>query len=102
MWLDRAANYAAINAPSGISEWGPTGLTQTPSTKVKAPRVAESAFSIEARLLHHHDWNSPSTGKKTGTLCIVQGGTSTPFRIARFKLIWLTFSARPRNQLPRP
>jgi flavin reductase (DIM6/NTAB) family NADH-FMN oxidoreductase RutF len=72
-WFIEAANYTSIDAPYGVSEWGPTGLTQAPSTKVNAPRVAESAFSIEAKLLHHHEWESPSTGKKTGTLCILQG-----------------------------
>ncbi|KAH0612387.1 uncharacterized protein H6S33_010439 [Morchella sextelata] len=72
-WFIEAANYTSINAPHGVSEWGPTGLTQAASTKVAPPRVAESAFSIEAKLIHTHDWFSPSTGAKTGTLVIVQG-----------------------------
>jgi flavin reductase (DIM6/NTAB) family NADH-FMN oxidoreductase RutF len=68
-----AANYTAINAPPGVSEWGLSGLTPEKSTVVSAPRVKESVFSIEAKLLHSHDWKSKTTGNHTGTLCIVEG-----------------------------
>ncbi len=36
--------------PPELSEWAATGLTQAPSTTVKAPRVAESAYSMECEL----------------------------------------------------
>ncbi|KAH8090660.1 hypothetical protein HD553DRAFT_354235 [Filobasidium floriforme] len=48
-----AANYAAIDAPEGQSEWPLTGLTQRESRHVKVPHVAESAFSMECQLMHH-------------------------------------------------
>ncbi|KAL7272658.1 hypothetical protein RUND412_004530 [Rhizina undulata] len=73
-WFVEAANYTATNAPHGVSEWALSGLTQAPSTKVAPARVAESAFSIEAKLVTHHEFESPATpGKKTGILCILQG-----------------------------
>ena len=36
--------------PPELSEWAATGLTQAPSTTVKPPRVAESAYSMECEL----------------------------------------------------
>jgi flavin reductase (DIM6/NTAB) family NADH-FMN oxidoreductase RutF len=80
-WFAEAANYCAINAPHGVSEWDLSGLTPAPSTKVKPPRVAESVFSVEAKLRHHHEWESPTTpGKKTGVLVILEG-TYSPLAV---------------------
>ncbi|EMG50555.1 hypothetical protein SBY92_001359 [Candida maltosa Xu316] len=73
-WFVEAANYAATNAPPGIDEWKLTGLTPVQSTKVKPPHVAESAFSIEAKLIHSHEWKSKTDpNRATGTLTIVEG-----------------------------
>ncbi|KAI5803526.1 hypothetical protein DFH27DRAFT_556085 [Peziza echinospora] len=72
-WFVEAANYTSVNAPPGVSEWTLAGLTPAPSTNVKPPRVLESAFSIEGRLLTHHEWTSPQSGKKTGVTCLIQG-----------------------------
>ncbi|KAK9341956.1 hypothetical protein V1522DRAFT_417680 [Lipomyces starkeyi] len=72
-WFVEAANYTSTNTPSDVNEWNLSGLTPVPSTKVKPPHVAESAFSIEAKLLHHHEWVSPTSGKPTGVLVICEG-----------------------------
>ncbi|KAF3930880.1 hypothetical protein ABW19_dt0204670 [Dactylella cylindrospora] len=72
-WFLEAANYTSINAPNSVSEFTLSGLTPAPSTKVKAPHVAESAFSIECKLISHHSWNSPATGKNTGVTIFAEG-----------------------------
>ncbi|KAK6362944.1 hypothetical protein TWF730_000395 [Orbilia blumenaviensis] len=72
-WFLEAANYTSINAPPGVSEFTLSGLTPAPSSKVKPPHVAESAFSIEAKLVSHHPWVSPATGKTTGVTIFAQG-----------------------------
>jgi len=72
-WFIEAANFTAVNAPSGISEWELAGLTPAPSRLVKPSRVKESAFSIEAKLVAHHEWTSPSTGRASGVTCLFQG-----------------------------
>ncbi len=70
----RAANFTSTNSPPEVDEWKLSGLTPLPSTKVRPPHVKESAFSIEAKLIHSHDWTSHNDPeKKTGTLCIVEG-----------------------------
>ena len=57
-----------------VSEWDLSGLTPVESELVGPPRVAESAFSIEAKLIHHHQWHSHANPeKKTGTLMILEG-----------------------------
>jgi flavin reductase (DIM6/NTAB) family NADH-FMN oxidoreductase RutF len=77
-WFAEAANYTAINAPHGVSEWALSGLTPAKSTIVRPSRVAESAFSIEAVLKHQHEWESRAVpGKKTGVLVILEGGFYT-------------------------
>ncbi|GEQ70195.1 hypothetical protein JCM33374_g3871 [Metschnikowia sp. JCM 33374] len=73
-WFVEAANYTSINSPLGVDEWKLSGLTPLASEKVKPPHVAESAFSIEAKLIHSHEWKSKSDpSRATGTLCIVEG-----------------------------
>jgi len=68
-----AANYCSIDAPAGVDEWELSGLTPAETEVVKAPRVKESVFSVEAKLKVSHEWTSPRTGKKSGTLAIVEG-----------------------------
>ncbi|KAK9448658.1 uncharacterized protein V1518DRAFT_417841 [Limtongia smithiae] len=72
-WFVEAANFTSINSPPGVDEWKLCGLTPLKSSKVAPEHVAESAFSVEAKLLHSHEWISPSSGKATGTLCICEG-----------------------------
>ncbi|KAM0793339.1 hypothetical protein ACM66B_000794 [Microbotryomycetes sp. NB124-2] len=52
-WVE-AANYTSVDAPHGVSEWPLSGLTPVASKVVKAPRVGESAFSMECKLQHHY------------------------------------------------
>ncbi|KAI9783102.1 MAG: hypothetical protein M1839_004271 [Geoglossum umbratile] len=69
-----AANATSINAPYGVSEWALTGLHPAPTNTVKAPRVAESIFSIEGKLLETREFESRARpGVKTGVLAIVEG-----------------------------
>jgi flavin reductase (DIM6/NTAB) family NADH-FMN oxidoreductase RutF len=71
-----AANYTAINAPDGISEWSFSGLHGAKSSMVKPDRVKEAVFSLEGKLLNTHEWTSknPATpDKRTGVTAIVEG-----------------------------
>jgi flavin reductase (DIM6/NTAB) family NADH-FMN oxidoreductase RutF len=69
-----AANATSINAPYGTSEWALTGLHPAPCKSVKASRVQEAIFSIEAKLFETKEFESRATpGKKTGVLAIVEG-----------------------------
>jgi flavin reductase (DIM6/NTAB) family NADH-FMN oxidoreductase RutF len=69
-----AANATSVNAPYGISEWALTGLTPAECKDVKASRVKEAVFSIEAKLFETKEFESRATpGKKTGVLAIVEG-----------------------------
>ncbi|ODQ68687.1 flavo protein oxygenase [Nadsonia fulvescens var. elongata DSM 6958] len=73
-WFIEAANYTCTNAPYGVDEWKLSGLTPIVSKKVRPAHVAESAFSIEAKLIHSHEWTSKTDPTRaTGTLCIVEG-----------------------------
>lgn len=72
-WFVEAANYCSLNAPEDIDEWKLSGLTPLPSTHVKPEHVAESAFSVEGKLIHSHEWISKKTGNPSGTLCLVEG-----------------------------
>lgn len=73
-WFIEAANATSTNSPLEVDEWEISGLTPQESLKVRAPHVAESAFSIEAKLIHHHEWHSKtSPGQVTGSLLIVEG-----------------------------
>lgn len=69
-----AANATAINAPYGVSEWETSGLTQAPTSVVKAARVKESILSIEAKLVETKEFESRSVpGKMSSVLAIVEG-----------------------------
>jgi len=73
-WFVDAANYTSIPSPKGIDEFKLAGLTPSPSKKVKPPHVAESAFSIEAKIITTHEWKSKLNPEKTsGTMVIVEG-----------------------------
>lgn len=73
-WFVEAANFCSTNAPHGTDEWKLSGLTPVKSNIVKPEHVKESAFSIEAKLIHSHEWKSKKDPTRaTGTLCIVEG-----------------------------
>lgn len=64
------ANVTCIDTPSDVSEWELSGLTRAPSVHVKAPRVKESAFSMECELYQAIDIVHPDTGAKTNTFVL--------------------------------
>jgi flavin reductase (DIM6/NTAB) family NADH-FMN oxidoreductase RutF len=69
-----AANATSVNAPYGVSEWALTGLHPAECKDVKASRVQEAVFSVEAKLVKTEEFESRATpGKKTGVLAIVEG-----------------------------
>lgn len=67
-----AANFCSIDAPHGVSEWPLSGLTPAPSRLVKPTRVAESRFTIECKLMFHHDFQN-SYGENTGAMVVLEG-----------------------------
>ncbi|PSR74019.1 hypothetical protein PHLCEN_2v10203 [Hermanssonia centrifuga] len=64
------ANITSIDCPPEINEWDLSGLTKVPSDIVKAPRVKESAFSMECELFQSIDIVHPDTGAATTTLIL--------------------------------
>jgi flavin reductase (DIM6/NTAB) family NADH-FMN oxidoreductase RutF len=68
-----AANACSINAPYGISEWALTGLHPAECTEIKASRVKEAVFSIEGKLMNTQEFESRTSGKKTGVLAVIEG-----------------------------
>jgi flavin reductase (DIM6/NTAB) family NADH-FMN oxidoreductase RutF len=69
-----AANATAINSPYGVSEWNLSGLHPEKCTYVKPPRVKESIFAAECRLLETKEWQSRATqGKASGLMLILEG-----------------------------
>lgn len=73
-WFVEAANFCSIDAPSESDEWELSGLTPLKSEDVAPPHVAESAFSIEAKLVSHHEWKAKADPSRTsGVTLIVEG-----------------------------
>ncbi|KAF5380164.1 hypothetical protein D9615_006194 [Tricholomella constricta] len=85
-WVAQA-NVSSVDAPEGFSEWPISGLTKQPSASpvadailfiklresqihVKAPRVKESAFSMECELLQAIDIQDPVSSEVTTTLIL--------------------------------
>jgi len=68
-WLMQA-NACGIDAPADVSEWDLSGLTKIPSNYVKAPRVLESAFSMECEFLQAIDIHEPGTSNVATTLIL--------------------------------
>jgi len=64
------ANACSADLPSDLSEWPMSGLTRAESILVKAPRVKESAFSMECELYETIDIKHPETGVSTTTLIL--------------------------------
>ncbi|KAI0937877.1 hypothetical protein AcW1_003919 [Taiwanofungus camphoratus] len=71
--LVQHANVCATDAPAHVSEWPLSGLTKAPSIHVKAPRVKESAFSMECELFHALDIVDPATGAAAAPTTLVLG-----------------------------
>lgn len=49
-----AINLTAVEFPSNVSEFDAVGLTREPSQMVAPPRVAESPYALECRLVDIH------------------------------------------------
>ncbi|KAF2400572.1 hypothetical protein EJ06DRAFT_537559 [Trichodelitschia bisporula] len=49
-WFLEAANFTSVNTPPHVEEWALAGLHPVPSTKIRPPYAAESAFSIECKV----------------------------------------------------
>ncbi|TFA97719.1 Uncharacterized protein CCMA1212_010585 [Trichoderma ghanense] len=71
-----AANSTSIDAPYGVSEWGVSGLTAEYSCEtVKAPRVKEAVFSVEAKLESIKEIESRAQPGRISTWLVVLEGT---------------------------
>ncbi|KAH6606859.1 hypothetical protein Trco_006012, partial [Trichoderma cornu-damae] len=70
-----AANSTSIDTPYGTSEWSVAGLTADYSCEtVKAPRVKEAIFSVEAKLDSIKEIESKSTpGTASAWLAVLEG-----------------------------
>jgi flavin reductase (DIM6/NTAB) family NADH-FMN oxidoreductase RutF len=68
-----AANSTCIDAPPRASEWEVSGLTAEACDVVACARVKEAVFSVEARLEMVREWESRSSGTKTGTMVVLEG-----------------------------
>ncbi|KAL0947822.1 hypothetical protein HGRIS_013890 [Hohenbuehelia grisea] len=68
-WVQNA-NFCSMDMPPEVSEWPSSGLTKADSVIVRAPRVKESAFSMECELLQPVEVVNPQTGKPTTTLIL--------------------------------
>lgn len=70
-----AANMACVDAPYGVSEFDVSGLTRGEDTKlVRAPRVKEAVFSVEAKVVEKREFTSKRDPTKvTATMFTVEG-----------------------------
>jgi flavin reductase (DIM6/NTAB) family NADH-FMN oxidoreductase RutF len=68
-WIEQS-NICSTDAPFEVNEWPISGLTKTPSILVKAPRVKESAFSMECELYQAIEIRDPKTEIITSTLVL--------------------------------
>ncbi|CAN3372772.1 hypothetical protein DIURU_004739 [Diutina rugosa] len=71
-WWVEAANMAALDCPPEVDEWKYCGLTPEKSTVVKPAHVAESAYSMECKLVASHEWKSKRTGKPSGNTLLLE------------------------------
>jgi len=54
-WFVEAANHTCGNFERGVDEFDQAGLTRMPSSKVRPPRVGESAVHFECKLRHRYE-----------------------------------------------
>jgi len=64
------ADITCIDTPPEVSEWQLSGLTRAPSIHIKAPRIKESAFSMECELYQAIDIVNPDTGALANTFVL--------------------------------
>lgn len=63
--LAEAVNKSSASLPPDVNEFDYAGVTQTPCSKVKAPRVLESPISFECELVHHYSLEDHKHGGAT-------------------------------------
>lgn len=69
-----AANMSALNCPPDVSEVDLSGLHMLPSSTVKAPRVKESVFSVECKLVDTKVFYSRANPEEvSGTTLFLEG-----------------------------
>ncbi|KAI5864542.1 hypothetical protein GGS23DRAFT_595266 [Durotheca rogersii] len=70
-----AANAAAVDLPTGVSEWAVCGLTPARDcADVRAPRVREAVFSIECRVDSVREFESRARpGTTSGCMVMLEG-----------------------------
>ena len=68
-WFLEQANHTCGNYDAGVNEMDLSGLTPLPSTKVKPPRVKESAVHMECKLKHKYETKGYN-GEDTATVVI--------------------------------
>jgi flavin reductase (DIM6/NTAB) family NADH-FMN oxidoreductase RutF len=64
-WLADAMNQTSAEYPLGVSEFEKAGLTPAPSSRVRAPRIAESPLSFECELYETLEIGDGSLGSAT-------------------------------------
>jgi flavin reductase (DIM6/NTAB) family NADH-FMN oxidoreductase RutF len=70
-WFVEAANHCCGTFPRGADEFDESGLTRTPSLRVRPPRVAESAVHFECKLVHTYEMLN-GKGEVSATLVLGQ------------------------------
>lgn len=66
--LATAVNRTSAPAPTGVSEFTISGLTEAPSRIVAAPCVAEAAASLECRVTEYFEPRTLSGGRSSWTI----------------------------------
>jgi flavin reductase (DIM6/NTAB) family NADH-FMN oxidoreductase RutF len=69
-----AVNFSSMSAPFGVSEFELTGLHPMDSRMVKAPRLKEAVFSVEAKLVETREYKSKVYPDQTATIMAVVEG----------------------------
>ena len=68
-WFVEAANHTCGNYDPGVDEMSLSGLTPLPSTRVKPPRVQESAVQMECVVKHKYEAKGYA-GEDTATVVV--------------------------------
>ncbi|GLB39361.1 putative flavin reductase like domain containing protein [Lyophyllum shimeji] len=68
-WIQQA-NICSVDSPEDFNEWPVSGLTPMSSIHTRAPRVKESALSMECELFQSIDIEDPMTAEITTTLVL--------------------------------
>ncbi|OHF04115.1 hypothetical protein CORC01_00454 [Colletotrichum orchidophilum] len=72
-----AVNATSIDAPHGVSEWAISGLHEGETTTVKPPRVLESVFSIEAKVVDSKEFSDHAQeGKSVAGMVLLKATRS--------------------------